>query len=254
MAVVAAMTRNLCLILEYDGTDFKGWQVQPDVRTVQDEVEKAIARLYGRTVRITAAGRTDTGVHALGQVANFAVEGGPPTSTVSRALNGILPSDVVVKAVREVPAEFNARRHATLREYEYRIVRRRAAVGRRYAWHYLGDLDLPAMRSAASLLVGHRDFTSFCVAAHERDNRVCDIRKSEWTLGEGLVFRVAANRFLRGMVRAIVGTLVQVGRGTRSVTDIGAILDAQDRGAAGPAAPPEGLFLKRVDYELFQGA
>jgi tRNA pseudouridine38-40 synthase len=248
------MSRNLCLILEYDGTEYKGWQVQPDVRTVQDEVERAVARLFGRQIRITAAGRTDTGVHALGQVANFTVEGGPPTSIVARALNGILPSDVVVRRIREVPAEFNARRHATLREYEYRIVRRRSAVGRHYAWHYLGDLDLPSMRSAAALLTGHRDFTSFCVAAHERDNRFCDVASAKWTVDEGLVFRVEANRFLRGMVRAIVGTLVQVGRGTRSVADIGAILDAHDRGAAGPAAPPEGLFLKRVDYDLFKGA
>jgi tRNA pseudouridine38-40 synthase len=247
------MARSLCLTLEYDGTDFNGWQVQPDVRTVQGEVEKAVARLFGRPIRITAAGRTDAGVHALAQVASFSAEGGPPTADLFRALNGVLPPDVAVKAVREVPAGFNARRQAVAREYEYRIARHRAAVGRRYAWLYRGDLDLSAMRSGAARLVGRKDFSSFCVAVRERDNRWCDVRRADWTLDEGLVFRIEADRFLRGMVRAIVGTLVQVGRGARNEADVEAVLSAQDRGAAGPAAPPQGLFLKRVDYDLFEG-
>ena len=244
------MDRNFRLILEYDGTDFKGWQVQPDERTVQGELETCLRRLFGKPVRTVAAGRTDAGVHALGQVANFAAETALPEATVRRALNGMLPPDVAVRGIDEVPLEFHSRRDARRRAYHYRIRCGRRAVGRRYAWSIYARLDVARMQEAASRLLGPRDFTSFCVAASERKNRECRLFESVWEqAGDELRFRIQADRFLRTMVRSIVGTLVKVGSGALAPDQISSILDARDRRCAGPSAPPHGLFLERVIYE-----
>ncbi len=243
------MQRNIRLILEYDGTDFKGWQIQPDQRTVQGELEACLRRLFGTPIRTVAAGRTDTGVHALGQVANFVTTSPLSAERIQKALNGMLPPDSVVRDAGEVPLKFHARRDARRREYLYRIAYRRRAVGRRYALWIRSRLDLQAMQNAAARLLGRHDFTSFCVAASEKENRVCHLFGCTWTETEDeLHFQIVADRFLRAMVRSIVGTLIQVGRGVRTVDDITEILEARDRRCAGPSAPPHGLFLKRVTY------
>ena len=237
------------LNIEYDGTDFKGWQVQPDQRTVQGELEARLHQLFSTAIRTTAAGRTDTGVHALGQVVNFSVDRESKPEELKKSLNGTLPPDVVVHAASEVDAEFNARFSATGRTYRYDIEYGHRAVGRAYAWVRQNPLMLDDMRHAATHITGEHDFTSFCVAAHERESRVCDIRKCDWsTTGEGIRLTISANRFVRSMVRSLVGTFVDVVRGFIEADTVRDILSKQDRSAAGTTAPPHGLFLVQVDY------
>ena len=244
------MQRNIRLQLEYDGTDFKGWQVQPWQRTVQGTLETCLTSLLGHSVRAIGAGRTDAGVHALGQVANFSTFNPLPTQRIGAALNGTLPPDVAVLDVDEVSPTFHARRSAKRRTYLYRIVCRRRAIGRGQAWHVRGRLNIHAMRSAAGRTVGCHDFTSFCVAASEKENRNCRVFECALAcLDDAVHVEISADRFLRSMVRGIVGTLVQVGRGRRAPDAIDAILQARDRQVAGPNAPAQGLFLKEVSYE-----
>jgi tRNA pseudouridine38-40 synthase len=244
--------QNLRLRLEYDGTDFKGWQIQPEERTVQGVLEAAITQITGEVARVLAAGRTDTGVHALDQVVNFSYAGARTPEQIARSLNGVLPPDVSILTADAVPADFHARFDAKHRVYQYRLTTRRLAVGRLYAWWVRANLEIDAMNRAASCLVGHHDFTSFCVAAQERDSRDCDVTLCTWRKLEPdtLVLDIEANRFVRSMVRGIVGTLVDVGRGTIAEAEVATILAAKDRRKARATAPPAGLFLKRVDYEV----
>ena len=244
--------QNVRLRLEYDGTDFKGWQIQPEERTVQGVLETAITQITGEEVRVLAAGRTDTGVHALDQVVNFGYGGDRTPAEILRSLNGVLPPDVCVRAADLAPADFHARFDAKRRAYEYRLTTRRRAVGRPYAWWVRANLDIDAMNRASACLAGSHDFTSFCVAAEERDSRNCTVTHCLWraTEPDSLVFDIEANRFVRSMVRSIVGTLVDVGRGVIEGSTVATILAAKDRPAARSSAPPTGLFLKRVDYEV----
>ncbi len=244
------MQRNIRLQLEYDGTDFKGWQVQPGQRTVQGTLETSLTSLLGHPVRAIGAGRTDAGVHALGQVANFTTSNPLPLQRIGAALNGTLPPDVAVLDAGEVPPTFHARRSARRRTYLYRIVYRRRAIGRKEAWHLRSRLNIDAMRSAARRTLGYHDFTSFCVAASEKENRNCRVFECFLDCNDDAVHvEISADRFLRSMVRGIVGTLVQVGRGARAPDAMDAILQARNRQVAGPNAPPHGLFLKEVTYE-----
>lgn len=244
------MQRNIRLRLEYDGTDFKGWQVQPDQRTVQGTLESCLESLMGHHVRAVGAGRTDAGVHALEQVANFTTFNPLPLQRVEAALNSMLPPDVVVLDADEVPPSFHARRCARRRSYLYRIAYRRRAIGRGQAWHLRSRLNIDAMQSAAARTLGCHDFTSFCVAAAEKENRVCRVFECMLAgIDDAVNVEISADRFLRSMVRGIVGTLVQVGRGTRAPDAMDTILRARDRRQAGPNAPPQGLFLKKVTYD-----
>ncbi|MDP6777103.1 MAG: tRNA pseudouridine(38-40) synthase TruA [Candidatus Latescibacteria bacterium] len=244
------MQRNIRLVLEYDGTDFRGWQVQPGQRTVQGELETVLRRLFGGPIRVTAAGRTDAGVHARGQVANFAADSALDLTTIKRAVDALLPDDVSVRSVDCVPPEFNARRDAQRREYAYHVAFERRALGRRYAVWVRGKLDLGAMQRGADSLIGLHDFSSFCVAANEKENRCCRVLECVWERADGgMRLKIAADRFLRAMVRGIAGTLLQVGRGTRDAGDIPGILEARNRACAGPTAPAHGLFLERVVYK-----
>ena len=238
------------LDLEYDGTDFRGWQIQPEERTVQAELESRLKTLFGQEVRTTAAGRTDTGVHALGQVVSFSGPKSIEPADLAKSLNGMLPPDAVVRKASVAAANFNARFSATKREYVYDIAYGDRAVGRAYAWSRRDVLDLNAMREAAQPVLGHHDFTSFCVAAKERESRDCDIRVCRWDPQDlGLRLTIEANRFVRSMVRSLVGTFVDIGRGFRIAAEMQDILEAKDRSHAGPTAPPHGLFLSRVDYD-----
>jgi tRNA pseudouridine38-40 synthase len=240
------------LILEYDGSRYAGWQRQPDQPTVQEAVETALFQLTQETVSVIGAGRTDSGVHAIGQVASFRIERQWSPREWMRGLNARLPDDVAVRSVFLVSDDFHARYAARGKLYEYRILNRpeRPALDRAYLWHVHKTLDPSAMERAASHLVGSHDFTSFEGTLTDNEDPVCDLRQLSLAR-EGDLIRVLAyaDRFLKHMVRAIVGTLVEVGHGKRAPDSLKTILAARDRTAAGRTAPPQGLFLVRVDYD-----
>jgi tRNA pseudouridine38-40 synthase len=242
---------NIKLTIEYDGTDYCGWQVQPTGKTVQGVLEKAISTLVGRATRITGSGRTDAGVHALGQVANFLSDKKLEPYRVQRALNALTPEDVTIKTVEIVPDDFDARRQGRSRIYEYRILNRSSPspFHLRYAWHVHDSLDLAAMRQAITCLNGEHDFSSFRAAGCDAVHPVRTVYASSISRsGEVIVFTVEATAFLRHMVRNLVGTLVEVGRQQRSPQSFAALLDARDRTQAGMKAPAHGLFLMEVKY------
>ncbi|MBU0508854.1 tRNA pseudouridine(38-40) synthase TruA [bacterium] len=238
------------LNLEYDGADFAGWQVQPDVRTVQGCLQNAVLQLFGEPTVVMAAGRTDTGVHALGQVAHFTVHRERPPEVITKALNSLLPPDVRITDTRIADDRFHARYSAQWRAYRYRIALRPLAVGRSYSWWCPFRLDPVPMQRAAGLIVGERVFRSFAHESEKELHYLSTVHHAEWREhGPHLEFRIAANRFLHGMVRLLVGTFVEVGRGRRDPQDIERILLAEDVRQAGPKAPAHGLTLMAVGYE-----
>lgn len=241
--------RNIRLLLEYDGTHFCGWQFQPNVRTVQGELEKALKSLLQEEVRVSGSGRTDVGVHALAQVANFHTANCLDLLSVRKGLNSLLPEDIVVLETEEVNPEFHARFNARGRKYHYVITRREKAVGRFYSWYIGYDLDVGGMKIATQELIGEHDFKSFCQSDAEVNNYKCIVTDAEWKeTSEGLLFEITANRFLHSMVRIIVGTLVEVGRGKINAGQFKEILEVKDRTKAGKTAPAKGLFLVKVYY------
>ena len=251
------MGRNLKLILAYDGTSFAGWQVQPEAETVQGTLASVIGRLTGEKVLPQGSGRTDSGVHALAQVATFATESTIPTGNFQKALNDLLPPAIRVLAVEEAPAEFHARKSARAKTYRYRIYRGMVCppFAARYVWHFPYPLDEEAMKRAAAEVIGDHDFTSFAAVDPERGldeparSNARTIFWSAWECCEDeFVYTVRGNGFLHHMVRNLVGTFVLVGKGTLAVGDIGRILAAQSRSVAGPTAPASGLFLVGVEY------
>jgi tRNA pseudouridine38-40 synthase len=252
--VISPLTmRNLRLTLSYDGTDFHGWQTQPGLRTVQETLEAAISDLTGEPrVRVNASGRTDTGVHALGQVVNFRTETPLPPEAVLRALNARLPHDVIVREAAEAPDDFDANRDAKRKLYRYVIHDGPVpdVFLRRYCCQSRRRLDAGAMARAAAVLRGTHDFHSF---ESEWPNRASSVRTVSRLainrIGEWLWIDVEADGFLYNMVRAIAGTLMNVGRGYWPEAEVEAILQARDRTRAGPTAPAQGLFLMRVTYD-----
>jgi tRNA pseudouridine38-40 synthase len=249
--------RNLKLILAYDGSEFSGWQVQPDAETVQGTLASAIGRLTGEKVLPQGSGRTDAGVHALAQVATFTTESPIPPENLTKALNDILPAAIRVLEVAEVPSEFHARKSARAKTYRYRMYRGDICPPflARYVWHYPYPLDEDAMRRAAELVMGEHDFTSFAAVDPERGNEgraACNIRHI-WASGwerdvEEFVYTVRGSGFLHHMVRNLVGTFLLVGKGTLAASDMTRILEARDRSAAGATAPASGLYLVGVEY------
>jgi len=249
--------RNLKLILSYDGSEFSGWQVQPDAATVQGTLASAIGRITGEKVLPQGSGRTDAGVHALAQNVTFVTFSAVPTENFQKALNDILPSAVRVLEVKEVALEFHARHSARGKTYRYRICRGPICPPflARYVWHYPYPLDEQKMKLAAALVVGEHDFTSFAAvdAARSREGEPVDnvrsIFSSAWErIGDELVYTVRGSGFLHHMVRNLIGTFILVGRGTLEVEDISRILEARNRSAAGATAPGAGLYLVSVDY------
>jgi tRNA pseudouridine38-40 synthase len=245
--------RNLKLTLSYDGADFNGWQTQPGFRTVQETLEQAIQQLTGEErVRVNASGRTDTGVHAVGQVVNFRTSSSHAPEVILRATNARLPADVVIREAAEVPEAFDANRDAKRKLYRYVIHDGPVPdpFQRRYAYHCRYPLDAAAMHQAALALQDRHDFHSF---ETEWPNRTTSVRTITHIAvnrcGEYLWLDVEADGFLYNMVRAIAGTLINVGRGYWPVEQVARILQAEDRNQAGPTAPPHGLFLMRVSYE-----
>ena len=241
--------RTLVLKIEYDGTGFLGWQLQSEGRTVQGVLEEAIRTILQAGLRMTAAGRTDAGVHATGQVVHFRTDSDLVVDRLKKGLNGVLPPDVRVLEAAQVADDFHARFSAVGRRYVYRITRRPSALRRHHAWHVAYPLDVGAMRRASAALVGRHDFTSFCQAASSADGTMCEVRELDWIEeGDELRLRIEANRFLHHMVRTIVGTAVDIGRGRWPEQVMAEMLEAKDRRAAGANAPAHGLCLEAVRY------
>ena len=236
--------RTLRLLLEYDGSDFVGWQCQDHGRTIQGELERALQILLKESIRPIGSGRTDAGTHALGQVAHFQTQSDLPTERLFRSLNGLLPPDVALRAIDEAPADFHARYSAKRKRYRYRIHCGKSAINRSQVWTYYQELSPAPMAAAARLLIGEHAFGAFCKQDPVPASLSCQIFDAAWSKqGAELVFEIEANRFLRHMVRILVGTMVDIGRSTRPPDDISALLSSGNRAAAGPTAPSSGLCL-----------
>lgn len=242
---------RLRVTLEYDGTAFAGWQVQPGERTVQGELEAALRRLFGRPVGVVGSGRTDAGVHARGQVAHFDVPDGTDAFRLLRSLNGLTGPDVAVLDIAVAAPDFHARFDARRRVYHYHAATAARALDRAARVLLRPAPDVERMNAAAAHLLGTHGFGAFCRTQSETENRVCTLYAAQWE-PEGRAgdwrFRVEGDRFLHGMVRALVGTLLLVGRGRLAPDDLPRILATEDRRAAGPAAPAHGLVLHEVRY------
>ena len=243
--------RNIKLTIHYDGTAYHGWQVQPGVDTVGGKVQQAIETLTDQSVKVNGSSRTDAGVHALGQVANIRIDSPVPTANLVKALTDRLPDDIAVTEAVDVPDTFDAISDTKSKLYRYSIYTApvRSVMDIRYCWHRPGKLDADAMAAAARLLIGKHDFKSLAGAADDRENSIRTITHCSVVAEENRIsIEVAADGFLYNMVRNIVGTLVEVGRGRWTPEKITEILKARDRAAAGPIAPASGLCLMRIDY------
>ncbi len=232
------------LILEYDGTVFRGWAVQPGLDTVEGALRAALDRALPRWGNLAVAGRTDAGVHALAQVVSLDVEGGPPPARVPEALNALLPDDVSVIGAEEAPADFHARHSARSRSYRYRVFRRRhpSPFEQRRSWWVPRPVDVGRLREAAALVRGEHDFRAFTPTETQHEVFVRIVDEAEWhERGDHLDFEITADSFLRHMVRTLVGTMIDG-------VDLAPLVDGSDRAAAGRTAPPWGLYLVRVDY------
>lgn len=248
--------RNIKITVEYDGTDFQGWQIQdPKDRTVQGEIESALLKIFKEPIRIFGSGRTDSGAHAKGQVANFKVGSPMPTKEIVNALNGNLPEDIVIIEAKEVAADFHAQFNAKRKTYRYAILNRkpRAVLERRYCWHYPYTLDLSLLRKEAKALVGKKDFRSFMASdPHEKIKEKSAVRQIyaiKITKKNGfLLIDITASGFLYKMVRNIVGTLVEAGTGRLPPGSLITILKNKNRTLASDTAPAKGLCLLEVRY------
>lgn len=243
------------ITIEYDGAPFSGWQRQPEGITVQSAVEDALSTVLRRPTEIQGSGRTDTGVHALGQIAHFDADNAPSVYELRHALNGYLrykyDGAVVILDISPTTDDFHARYDARKRTYRYFISMEPRALDRRHRWLIHGMPDFELMNRAARDFLGERHFGSFCITQSTTINRVCTVYSAQWhpeSRQGDWFFEISANRFVHGMVRAIVGTLVDIGLGKRPADDIPRILQAQDRRAAGASAPAHGLVLTHVGY------
>lgn len=243
--------RNIKLTIEYDGTNYHGWQIQPNGITIQETIQNALATLTKTQAQIIGAGRTDTGVHAAGQVANFFSHSELSPGSIRKALNSILPEDVVITDVQDVPPDFHARFSALSRTYRYTILNREfpSAFLGSSTYFFPHPIHTDRIDDVCGALSGERDFSSFQRTGSERINPVCTVLDASCWRDEDLVyFQIEADAFLRGMVRALVGTVLKLQATSDSIHRLQRILDARDRSAAGPSAPARGLSLIAVKY------
>jgi tRNA pseudouridine38-40 synthase len=241
--------RNIKLLIEYDGTNFVGWQVQPNGRSVQGEILKAIREITGEDVNLIGAGRTDAGVHARGQVANFKTVSKISAEDFKRALNSILPDDIVILSAEDVSLDFHARYSAKEKTYRYFITRERMAIGRQYLWYVKYELDFEKLQICCKFIKGVNDFELFSKKGSNVRTYICNIKEAEWYFEDKkLVFRITGDRFLYGMVRALVGAMVDVGRGRISIDEFKDMLRRKIRSCEIMIAPGCGLVLEEVRY------
>ncbi len=250
------MKQRYFIELAYNGTRFHGWQVQPNAQTVQETLEKALSTVCRETIAVTGAGRTDTGVHASYFVAHFDSEKKALDHTdFAYKMNSFLGADLVIFRISKVNAEAHARFDATSRTYHYFISQRKDPFAQETSWYLNRPVNVDQMNAACASLFDYTDFTSFSKLHTDVKTNNCKIYEAGWARnGHRLVFTIKADRFLRNMVRAIVGTLVEVGRGKLTIPEFRQIIEAKDRGVAGASAPAEGLFLADISYplEVFQ--
>ena len=248
--------KNIKLIVEYKGTDFAGWQVQLNQKTIQGELIEAVLRTTGQQVNVIGAGRTDAGVHALGQTANFRIDHHIEPEKYRDALNYYLPDDIRVRESSEVPLLFHARKSALWKRYRYVIGTQRSALFRDLRWEHEMPLDLELLREAAALVVGEHDFAPFCVVASRKENNACRIDRAEWRrVGPLRVFEIRGNRFLHNMVRSLVGAMVNLASADRdrhpenlTLDRFADIIEAPTGHRVVFTAPPQGLYLVSVHY------
>ena len=253
-----ATTTKMVLIMEYEGTHYHGFQLQADLPTIQSETEKALWKLTGERTRVMMASRTDTGVHAKGQVVSFRTKSSLPPQTFVNALNYHLPKDIAIKAAYRVDDSFNVRRSALSREYNYYILNSptRSPLRRSFACLIRGHLDIEAMNQACQALIGKHDFTSFASSiGDEIKNTVRRVYRAEVKKhGDTIIFNIVANSFLTHQVRNTIGALIKVGQGKMSIDEFHRILEAKKPGLAGPTAPARGLCLMQINYpQPFEG-
>jgi tRNA pseudouridine38-40 synthase len=245
-------------VVEYDGTCYHGWQLQNDVPTIQGTMESALERILGTPTRVHGAGRTDAGVHAVGQVAHFDAKWLRPVSDLQRACNALLPPDIVIRHLQPAAEDFHARHSARWKRYEYRILNTalRSPLQRLHAWHIPHLLDLGAMQQAARHLLGPHDFSAFGSPTDGTPSTIREVLESRWDALQCdgmIIFTIRATGFLKYMVRSIVGTAVMVGKGKISAADFEEIIASRNRSRSGPTAPPHGLCLVAVDYGPCRG-
>lgn len=243
--------RRIKLIVAYDGTEYSGWQIQPEAPTIEMYLDKAIRELTGENVHVTGASRTDAGVHAYGNVAVFDTESTIPGDRFTFALNRFLPDSIVIQDSWEVSVDFHPRHCDTRKTYEYRILNTAVPLPqkRNFTWHVAGSIDIEKMKEAAAYIVGEHDFKSFCCVRTQAESTVRTIYSLE-VLQEGseIIIRIKGNGFLYNMVRIIAGTLIQVGKGRFKPEYVKQMLEANDRTVAGQTAPPQGLTLVGIEY------
>ncbi len=248
------MIKNILLEVEYDGTNFSGYQIQPNLRTVEGELIKAIEKAVSHKVNLISAGRTDKGVHSLGQIVNFKTESNIPASNYKSLMKFLLPGDISIKNSKEVNIEFHSRFDAKFRKYKYIVYNRTLinALYRNYSYHFPYYLDVELMNKAAKKFIGTHNFTSFKTTSHnlERVNPIRTIKSFEvYRDGDFVYFEVVGNAFLHNMVRIMVGTLLYIGTGKLSYNSLDEIIKSKDRGQAGITAGPQGLYLEKVFYK-----
>lgn len=244
------MSNRYKLTFEYDGTNFSGWQNQPEGRTVQGVIEEALSRFYQQEISIAGQGRTDAGVHARGQVAHVDLPSGYSMNRIYRAMSGLLPKDVALIDVQKKDADFHARFHAKSRTYQYRVINRQSPLLRYYSWSVFKPLSFQLLEECAEMIMGEHDFINFCIPPDESEmTTICTIHQSFWKIeDEILTYQIEGNRFLRHLVRRLVGAMVQVAGGTIRIRDFQQLLSASKADRKAHAAPARGLMLLSVKY------